>query len=125
MYKLTILFRKPPDINAFEQAWARQFVPFADAMPGVVRVEVSTIDGGPSGPSEYYKFHEFYFESREAMDKAMNSEKGSRAGYALQKIAPGLYTLLFANVLEDIVRPAGRPPEAAQANPSEAHQSAR
>ncbi|MBM4424514.1 MAG: EthD family reductase [Chloroflexi bacterium] len=111
MYKLTILFRTPPDIAKFEDDWALKFVPFVEAMPGVQRIEVSHIDGGPAGPSEFYKMHEVYFETREAMDKAMNSEKGTRAGFALQAIAKGLFTLLFAHTLEDAPRPTGTPPE--------------
>src|SRR5574341_597815 len=112
MYKLTILFRTPPDIANFEHDWAHTFIPFAEAMPGILRVEVSNVDGGPDGPSEFYKIHELYFESREAMDKAMNSEKGTRAGYARNTFARGLFTITFSDVLEDIVRPGGQPPEA-------------
>ncbi len=80
-------------------------------MPGILRVEVSTIDGGPDGPAEFHKAHEFYFESREAMDKAMNSEKGTRAGMALNAIASGLFIILFSEVHEDIVQPSGQVPE--------------
>jgi uncharacterized protein (TIGR02118 family) len=112
MYKLTILFRHPPDLAKFEDDWADKFVHFSEQMPGVIRIEVSTIDGGPGGPAEYYKIHELYFADRAAMDKAMHSEKGVRAGNALQIIAPGLYTLLFADVTEDVVRAEGYPPEA-------------
>ena len=112
MYKLTILFRQPNNLAQFENDWADKFVPFAEAMPGVLRIAVSTIDGGPAGPAEYHKIHEFYFADRPAMDKAMHSEKGVRAGNALQTIAPGLYTLLFAEVAEDVVRAEGYPPEA-------------
>ena len=111
MYKLTILFRTPPDISKFEHDWAHTFVPFAEAMPGILRVEVGTVDGGPDGPSPFHKIHEFYFESRETMDKAMNSEKGTRAGIALNTLAKGSFTIMFADVLEDIVREGGKPPE--------------
>ena len=111
MYKLSILFAAPPDIPKFEHEWAHTFVSFAEAMPGILRVAVSTVDGGPDGPAPFYKIHEFYFESRAAMDKAMNSEKGTRAGMALNIIAKGLFTILFSEVLEDIVQPGGQPPE--------------
>jgi uncharacterized protein (TIGR02118 family) len=104
MYKLTILFRTPPDISAFEHEWAHRFVPLSEAMPKILRVEVSNIDGGPEGPSEFYKIHEFYFIDRETMDSAMNSPEGTRAGQALNTFAPGLFTLLFAESLEDTVR---------------------
>lgn len=117
MYKLTILFTTPPDIPKFEDDWAHKFLPFAEAMPGVVRLEVSNVEGGPDGPSPYYKIHEFYFQNREAMDKGMNSEKGAQAGLALNTVAKGLFTIMFSDVLEDIVRPGGQPPEAANAKP--------
>ena len=112
MYKLTLLFRHPPDLMKFEHDWAETFVAFAEKMPGILRIAVSTIDGGPTGPAEYHKIHEYYFANRAAMDKAMHSEKGVRAGNVLQVIAPGLYTLLFSEVAEDYVRDEGRPPEA-------------
>jgi len=111
MYKLSILFRAPSDIPTFEHDWANTFVPLAEAMPGILRVAVSNIDGGPDGPAPFYKSHEFHFENRAAMDAAMNSEAGMRAGHALNAIATGLFTILFCEVLEDIVRESGKPPE--------------
>ncbi|MBI3243534.1 MAG: EthD family reductase [Chloroflexi bacterium] len=83
MYKLTILFRHPADLGKFEEIWP-DFVHFAEAMPGVLRVEVSSSLTSPEGPSEFYKIHEFYFDNKAAMDKAMMSEKGVRAGNVLQ-----------------------------------------
>jgi hypothetical protein len=44
--------------------------------------------------------HEFYFETRAAMDRALNSEPGMRAGHALQKFPKGSYKLLFSDVME-------------------------
>jgi uncharacterized protein (TIGR02118 family) len=111
MYKLTILFRHPPDIDKFEETWP-DFIHFAEAMPGLLRVEVSSGLSGPQGPVEFYKIHEFYFPDKTTMDKAMMSEKGTRAGGVLQVLAPGGYLLLFADVQEDIPRPPAEPPEA-------------
>ena len=85
------------------------FVPFAEAMPGILRVEVGTVDGGPDGPADIHKIHEFYFESREALDRAMHSDKGARTGAILNAIAPKRFTLLFAEVHEDVVQPGGQP----------------
>ena len=117
MYKLTILFKLPTDLPRFEREWANSFVPLVESMPGVLRIEVSTIDGGPEGPAPFYKIHELYFTSRAEMDEAMNSHTGMRAGYTLNLFAKGLFTILFAEALEDIVRPAGRPPEALEPTP--------
>jgi uncharacterized protein (TIGR02118 family) len=110
MYKFTILFRHPENLETFEYDWAHKFVPIAEKMPGVLRVEVSSIDGGPEGQSELHKMHEFYFESREAMDEAMLSDKGTQAGLRLNAIANGRFSIIFSEVHEDIVRAAGTPP---------------
>ena len=113
MYKLTILFRHPPDLAKFEETWP-DFVHFAESMPGVLLVEVSSNLASPEGHAEFYKIHEFYFADRAAMDKAMMSEKGVRAGGVLQVLAPGNYILLFAEAQEDLPRPPVEPPEADQ-----------
>ncbi len=109
MYKLIILFRNPPDLTKFEEDWPA-FVRSAEAMPGVLRVEVSSSLTSPEGPSEFYKIHEFYFDNRATLDKAMLSEQGTLAGNDLQVLAPDGYLLLFAEAQEDIARPAGQPP---------------
>ncbi len=101
MYKLIILFRTPKDIGKFEEDWSHKFVPFADAMPGVLRVEISTFEQDLTMPLIFYKTHELYFASRAALDEALNSDAGKQAGKALQKMAQGGYQLLLADVLEE------------------------
>jgi uncharacterized protein (TIGR02118 family) len=111
MYKLSILFRQPPNLEQFEYDWANKFVPQAEKMPGILRIAVSSVDGSPDGPAEFYKIHEFYFENRAAMDAAMNGDKGARTGLFLNSIARGHFSILFSEVHEDILRPSGQPPE--------------
>jgi uncharacterized protein (TIGR02118 family) len=112
MHKFTIIFRHPENLETFEYDWAHKFVPIAEKMPGILRIEVSTIDGEPDGPSEIHKLHEFYFESREAMDEAMLSDKGNQAGLRLNAIAHNRFSILFSEVHEDILRASGNPPDA-------------
>jgi len=106
MYKLTILFHKPTtleDEQSCEAVWTFDFIPYVEKMPELKRIEVSLIQGTPDGVSEFYKMHEFYFETRAAMDRALNSDAGMRAGYALQKFPKGSYKLLFSDVMEMIM----------------------
>ena len=100
MYKFTILFLTPPDPESFEAVWAFNFIPYIEKMPELKRIEVSIIQGTPDGASQFYKMHEFYFESRAALDRALNSDMGMRAGYELQKFPKGSYKLLFSDVME-------------------------
>lgn len=101
MYKLVILFKKPTNVEAFEERWGNKFMPLAEAMKGIRKVTVSTITGGPDGDAGYYKIHELYFDSQQALFDALQSRAGKLAGYALNDIAGDIATVLFADVLED------------------------
>ena len=105
MYKLIVLFKQPPDVVRFEDDWAQKFMPYAEKMPGVVKVQVNTIVGGPEGPANFYKIHEFYFESLDALYAGLESEMGVRAGKGLMAFAADLATVMFADVLEDVSPP--------------------
>ena len=95
-----MLFRKPEDPKRFEDLWAGVFLPFAEQMPGVERIMVSHVIGEPDGTSDYYRMHEFYFSDRHALDRALTSEKGVRAGNALMTFASEITTILFSEVFE-------------------------
>ena len=105
MYKMTIIFRKPEDTDQFEDQWATQFLPIAEQMPGIKRIAVCPVDGEPSGVSDFYKLHEFYFEKREDLERALTSEKGERAGRALMNFGHKISTILFSEVFEEERKP--------------------
>ncbi len=98
---MTLLFRKPEEPERFEEQWTRLFLPFAEQMPGLERVTVSHVIGEPEGNSDYYRMHEFYFADRQALDRALTSEKGVRAGNALMTFAGEITTILFSEVFEE------------------------
>jgi uncharacterized protein (TIGR02118 family) len=100
MYKMTVLFRKPEEPEQFEDQWTTLFLPFAEQMPGVDRITVSHVIGEPSGTSDYYRMHEFFFADRQALDRALTSEKGVSAGNALMTFASDITTILFSEVFE-------------------------
>ena len=100
MYKMTMLFRRPEDPKRFEKLWTKLFIPFAEQMPGVERIMVSHVIGEPDGHSDYYRIHEFYFSNRQALDQALISENGVRAGNALMTFASEITTILFSEVFE-------------------------
>lgn len=101
MYKMTLLFHHPEDIERFEDQWAQQFLPLAEQMPGILRIAVCHVAGEAGGVSNYYKLHEFYFDSRETLDKALTSEKGVRAGRALMTFGGDITTIFFSEVFEE------------------------
>jgi len=83
MVKLILIFRETkPDAN-FLIGWSTRFVPQAERMPGLRRVTVSHVEGGPAGPSDVRLIHELYFDDRAALTAAMAAPEGIAAGEAL------------------------------------------
>lgn len=101
MHKLMILFRQPEDVVEFDTRWSQEFVRIAEKMPGLRRVAVSRISGGPSGEVDLHLIHEFYFDHAQAAREAMVSPEGQAAGRALMSFAADVATLCFADHLED------------------------
>ena len=101
MHKLMLLFRQPTDVVEFETRWSHSFVRAAERMPGLRRVALSRIIGGPFGEVDLHLVHEFYFDDAQAMRDAMASQEGQDAGKALMSFAAEEVTLCFAEHLED------------------------
>ena len=84
-----------------ETRWSQDFVGLAEKMPGLRRVSVSRILGGPGGEVDLHLVHEFYFDNLTAVQEAMASPEGQAAGKALMEFASESVTLLFAEHLEE------------------------
>ncbi|MCC7209895.1 MAG: EthD family reductase [Anaerolineae bacterium] len=99
MVKLTILYRRPADLPAFELNY-NQNLALLERMPGIQRRQACTVIGGPAGQSTYYRILEFYFEDLPTLDAALRSPQGQAAGRDLMTFAPDA-ELVFAEVYED------------------------
>lgn len=102
MFKLIALFGYPADPIEFETRWSGEFVPLAEQMPGLRRVVVGRIEGGPAGPAPFHLAHELFFDNREALMAAMTSPEGTAAAQCLMSFAPGVVTLMFGEHLEEV-----------------------
>lgn len=101
MYKLIILFQHPADLADFQRRWSEDFVPLVEKLPGIRRVVVSHIDGGPVGEAPYHLLHEVHFDNKAALTAALASPAGVRAGQCLMGFAAPTATLMFAEHMED------------------------
>jgi uncharacterized protein (TIGR02118 family) len=101
LHKLILVFTHPPDVTVFERRWSEEFVPAAERMPGLRRVTAARGYGGPSGPSEVYLVHEYYFDDEQALRRALTSPEGQQAGRALMGFADRQVSLTFAEHLEE------------------------
>jgi uncharacterized protein (TIGR02118 family) len=96
-----LTFKKTDDVDRFEILWSERFVGLAEQMPGIKRVTVSRIVGGPENSSNLHLVHEFYFEDADALSRAIASPEGQAAGKALMSFAADYVEVSFAEHLEE------------------------
>lgn len=101
MHKLMVLMKASDDILALETQWSNEFVGRAESMPGLRRVSVSRIVGGPGGEIDLHLAHEFYFDDLVALTEALASPQGQEAGKALMMFAGEYVSIYFAEHLEE------------------------
>lgn len=101
MHKLIVLFKSTGDPTQLETQWSGRFVPLAEKMPGIRRVSVTRILGGATEASDIHMMHELYFDDLAALQHAMASEEGQKAGRALMAFAADIATILLAEHLEE------------------------
>jgi uncharacterized protein (TIGR02118 family) len=101
MYKLVILFSPPFAWSTFEQGW-QKFLGMAEQMPGLRKEAVGDIEEMVFGQRSmnFKKVHELYFDSREALDDALTSEAGQKAGQWLHSFTQGRFLLMIAKHME-------------------------
>ena len=101
MYKLVILFLPPFAWATFEQGW-QKFLGMAEQMPGLRKEAVGDVEELVFDPRNmhYKKIHELYFDSREDLETALNSDAGQKAGQWLQSFTQGRFLLMIAKHME-------------------------
>ena len=98
MAKLTILYGHPDDPKGFEEYYANQHLPFAQKMPNVRQVELSTVVGTPDGSAApYYRIAEMWYESMDDLHAALGSDDGQDVLSDLPNFAPNGTTLLISD----------------------------
>jgi uncharacterized protein (TIGR02118 family) len=104
MVKLIALYKKPEDLEAFEQYYTNVHIPLVEKIPGIRKTEWSRITAAPTGEAPYYMMYEMYFDNPEAYKRAMKSEENKAAGQDLMSFAKELVTLMVADAYEDEIK---------------------
>ena len=98
--KLTVVYGTPEDPAAFDQHYADVHMPLVLKWPGVERVELAKVSGGPMGsPSPYHQIAEIWFADEDALNAALGSEAGREAGKDFMNIAPPGSFMTVAEVI--------------------------
>ncbi|AHD04827.1 EthD family reductase [Paenibacillus larvae] len=96
MVKLIAIYRKPEDMEAFNQHYFNTHAPLAAKMPGLLKMEVGKIYGSPGRESDLY----LIAESKEALKAALSSPEGRASGKDLMGFAGKVVTMHMAEVHE-------------------------
>jgi uncharacterized protein (TIGR02118 family) len=104
MVKLIALYKKPADVDAFEQHYAQIHIPLVEKIPGIRKTEWTRFLAAPQGEAPYYMMYEMYFDSMESYQVAMKSEENKIAGQDLLSFAKDSVTLMVAETYEDEIR---------------------
>ncbi|HPF73889.1 MAG: EthD family reductase [Rhodanobacteraceae bacterium] len=98
MAKLIVLYKKPSDVQAFNEYYFSKHVPIASTIPGLEGVEVSDGPvGSPQGESPYHLVATLSFASMEALQAAMASPEGQKTAADLANFADGGAEILIIN----------------------------
>jgi uncharacterized protein (TIGR02118 family) len=100
--KLTVVYTKPADPEAFDRHYHDVHLPIVARWPGLLRTELARVSGGPGGMSSpYHLITELYFPDRGALDAALGSEAGREAGKDFIAIAPEGSFMTVGELVED------------------------
>jgi uncharacterized protein (TIGR02118 family) len=104
MVKLVALYKKPANVDAFEQHYTHVHIPLVEKIPGIRKTEWTRFLASPQGEAPYYMMYEMYFDSMETYQAAMKSEENKIAGQDLLSFAKDSVTLMVAETYEDEIR---------------------
>ncbi len=98
MVKLVVLYKKPANVQEFDDLYFNTHLPLANKMPGVKKVEIARVEGSPAGESDYHLIAEVYFDSKEELQASMASPEGRAATKNLMSFAKDVATFMIADV---------------------------
>lgn len=98
--KLIALYKKPDDIQAFDEYYFNVHAPLAEKMPGLLRIDYNRVTGAPMGNTEYHLIAELTFDSLVDLQAAMVSDEGKAAARDLMGFAGNLVHMVIAEATE-------------------------
>ncbi len=102
MFKFVTIYRRVDDEKALETFFSGTHLPLAEKLPGLLKYEVSRVEGKPGGESRFHLVYELYFESRTWFERAMLTPTGLQLIEALKPWAEAkVISWFFATVFEE------------------------
>ncbi|MBK9051115.1 MAG: EthD family reductase [Chloroflexi bacterium] len=76
MFKFVVMYRRVDNEDVLEAFFANTHLRLVEQLPGLLKTEVSRVQGKPGGQSRFHLMVESYFASKEEYQRAMLSETG-------------------------------------------------
>ena len=75
--KLVVVYPRPKDLEAFEQAYQKEHVPMAvEKLRGKSKIVASKVVGSPQGTPAFYRIAEVHFPTMAALEACAASQGG-------------------------------------------------
>ena len=104
MFKFTTIYHKVDDTETLEEFFSGTHLPLAEALPNLVKRELSRIVRKPGGRSRFHLMFELYFESETDFEAAIATETGIQLIQALTPWAEArIITWYFSESFEEDV----------------------
>jgi uncharacterized protein (TIGR02118 family) len=88
--KLTVIYPRPKDVDAFEHIYQTEHVPLAVArLAGKSKMVASKVLASPQGTPPFYRVAEVYFPSMQALEACAASDGGKETLAHAAKISSG------------------------------------
>jgi uncharacterized protein (TIGR02118 family) len=100
MVKLVALYKKPANVQVFEEHYSGVHLPLLEKIPGIIKTELSRFFAGPQGEPPFYMMVEAYFADRGSLEAALKSPENRAADQDLMSFAGDLVTVMFADTYE-------------------------
>ncbi len=102
MFKFVTIYRQVDDIDALETFFSETHLQLAEALPNLVKRELSRVNRKPGGESRFHLMFELYFESEEDFQEGMLTETGIKLIEALKPWAEAkIITWFFTESFEE------------------------
>jgi uncharacterized protein (TIGR02118 family) len=88
--KVVIIYPRPQDEEAFEQAYLSEHVPLVESkLKGLTRLVLTKVTGSPQGKIAAYRIAEAYFSSMDDLHSSFESDGGKEVVAHAQTISSG------------------------------------
>lgn len=103
MFKFVVIYRRVDNEDVLEAFFTNTHLRLVEQLPGLLKTEVSRVQGKPGGQSRFYLMVESYFASKEDYQQAMLSQIGLELIQAFRPWDEAkLLTWFYAEAFEDV-----------------------